>query len=108
MSRPFRSAKSRSAAGPVSHALAFLHEDVTDHLRWGAVRRNALTGQHGVAADGLFSVAAAGATDDDTDARQSDGVRAHDAGFDAGIERAARQIAGTSLGKREAQRLHFR
>jgi hypothetical protein len=61
-----------------------------------------------VAADGVFSVAATGARYDDTDARQSNCVRAHDAWFDARIERAAGQIAGTSPRKRRPQRLHFR
>ena len=61
-----------------------------------------------MAADGVPSVAPTGATHDDTDARQPNGVRAHDARFDAGVQRAAGQIAGTSPGKRRAQRLHFR
>ena len=72
------------------------------------VRRHTLIGQHDVAADGLFSVAPTGPTDDDADARQSNRVRAHDARFDAGVQGAAGQIAGTSPGERRAQRLHFR
>src|SRR6478609_11822382 len=97
-----------SAAALVPHVLAFLHEDIADYHRWRAVRRHALIGQHDVATDGLSSVAPTSATDDDTDARQSNCIRAHDARFDAGVERAAGQIAGMSARKRRAQRLHFR
>ena len=92
----------------VLRALAFLHEDIADHQRWRMVRRHALIAQHDVAVDGLFCVAATGATDDDTDTRQSDRVRAHDARLDARVQRAAGQIAGTSPGERRAQRLDFR
>jgi hypothetical protein len=72
------------------------------------VRRQTLIGQHHVAGDGLAFVSPASTTNDDTDARQANGVRAHDARLDAGVEGAAGQIAGASPGERGSQRFHFR
>jgi len=92
----------------VPHPLAFLREDVTDDQRWWPVRRHTLIRQNEVATDDVVGIAAASTTDDQTDARQSDGIRAHDARRDAGVQRAAGQDVGASPGRRRAQGLHFR
>jgi hypothetical protein len=72
------------------------------------VWRDLLIDQHDVAADGLSCVAPRGATNDDTDARQPDCVRAHDAWLDAGVQRAAGQIAGASPLKSGSQCFYLR
>ena len=71
------------------------------------MRCDPLIRQDDVAVDRLPAVTAAGTRNDDADACQPNRVGAHDARFDAGVQRAAGQIAGPSPRKRRAQRLHL-